>query len=99
MIVLQPSSCEWGCFQPMSVLAPALVQIRVQFNSVYCGDRLDSINLPNDCYILGIIRRNQVILANQNPIILDQDFIVAVAINPAYVPSLKAYLMKLQSVF
>ncbi|NJK73203.1 MAG: potassium transporter TrkA [Oscillatoriales cyanobacterium RU_3_3] len=78
----------------MSVAKPRLIQIPIQFNSIYCGIALNSIELPHSCYCLGLTRDNKLILASDRPKIYCEDTILAVALNSAIAPELASILKK-----
>lgn len=41
---------------------------------------------------MGLIRQEEIILANEDPVICSNDFVVAVAVNPMFLPELKVCL-------
>jgi|GEM_PF-6464819 hypothetical protein len=47
----------------MSFAEPKLIQVPIQFNSSYCGIALSAIQLPDNCYCLGLTRENRLIIA------------------------------------
>ncbi|HLO48735.1 MAG TPA: hypothetical protein VK211_10010 [Kamptonema sp.] len=63
----------------MSFVEPSLIQVQIQFNSCYCGTALDSLQLPDNCQCLGLLRNKIVILASDRPTIFCGDYILAVA--------------------
>ncbi len=75
---------------------PAPASIRVCFKSCYCGIKLRDIVLPEECQMLGLVRGNKVIFVNENPKVQCDDVLLAVAINPMYLPELKLCLKKLK---
>ncbi|ELR99885.1 hypothetical protein [Gloeocapsa sp. PCC 73106] len=79
------------------ILEPKVIQVRVQFNSAYYLQSMSSIELPQDCYLLGIIRENSFIEVSKNPTMIEQDIIVAVTTHPGFGPLLKHQLKKTQS--
>jgi len=76
-----------------------LDEIRIQFNSIHCGQRLSAVQntLPAQCHILGLIRDNKVIVAAEDPTVLDQDVLIVVSLDSSLVPSLKVHLKKAKS--
>ncbi|MDM9381654.1 hypothetical protein QUB80_13175 [Chlorogloeopsis sp. ULAP01] len=75
-------------------MALGLISVKIWGNSCHCGKALTSLNLPNECVIIGVVRDTEVILVNAEPIICNGDYILAVALNPALVPMLKVTLNK-----
>lgn len=59
---------------------------QVYFNSVFLGARLSEVELPNQCFLLGLVRGNQVYSLADAPEILAEDWLVAVALNESVVP-------------
>lgn len=78
---------------------PSLFGVLIQPNSIYCGIHLNAIQLPEKCSFLGILRKDQVISAQENPVIYSGDYILAIAIHPMMVPALKVTLKKIHSVY
>lgn len=81
------------------VIEPSLFGILIQANSFYCGIHLTDIQLPEQCFFLGILRENQVISAIYNPSIFAGDYILAIATHLMMVPALKVTLKKIHSVY
>jgi Trk K+ transport system NAD-binding subunit len=71
---------------------PKLVQIWIQPHNRNCGHNISEIYLPKQCQIMGLIRQEKIILANEDPVICNNDFVIAVAINPMFLPELKVCL-------
>ncbi|MGL4618216.1 TrkA C-terminal domain-containing protein [Chroococcidiopsis sp.] len=71
-----------------------LVGVTVQENSSYCGVGLSCIQLPKNCVAVGLVRKEQLILAGDKPTVQYGDYILALALNPALVPALKMTLRK-----
>ncbi len=86
-------------FNNQSVVEPSLFGVLIQPNSIYCGIPLNEIQLPEKCSFLGILRKEQVIPAQENPEIYSGDYILAIAIHPMMVPALKVTLKKIHSVY
>lgn len=82
----------------MSISEPRIVQVRIQRNSAYYKERLSDIELPQNSYILGLVRGFTLITVDENPLILEQDIIIAVATNPAFGPLLKHRLVKTRAI-
>ena len=61
---------------------------QVYFNSAYLGVHLQDVELPEQCYLLGLIRSNQVLTLADNPKVEEEDWLVAVALNDALMPEL-----------
>ena len=78
----------------MSVVQPTSIEVQIQFNSCYCGVDLNSLQLPNNCQCLGIVRNKKVILASENPTISCGDYILAVALFSGFAPELEFTLKK-----
>jgi Trk K+ transport system NAD-binding subunit len=77
----------------------SLDEIKIQFNSVHCGQHLSAVQttLPAPCRILGLIRDGKLIVAAENPTVLDQDLLIVVSLDPSLVPLLKVHLKKAKS--
>jgi len=65
-------------------------------NSQYIGKPIDSIPVPDCCAILGLVRQDNLILAASNPVIEEEDYLIAVAMNPQILPELKHCLNRTQ---
>ncbi|MCC5663335.1 potassium transporter TrkA [Nostoc sp. CHAB 5784] len=81
------------------ILEPSLFGVFIQANSVYCGIHLTDIQLPEQCFFLGILRESKVISAIYNPSIFAGDYILTIATHPMMVPALKVTLKKIHSVY
>lgn len=81
----------------MHLSEPKILTIRIQPFSYHCGRSLQSIPLPDSCHLLGIVRQENVILADSNPVIAEQDFVIAVAINSMFAPALMVCLKQSKS--
>nr|WP_041555104.1 TrkA C-terminal domain-containing protein [Nostoc sp. PCC 7524] len=75
-----------------------LTSVRISSCSCHCGKALTSLQLPEKCVIIGILREQQVILVSAEPTIWHGDYILAVALNSALVPMLNFALNKRHSV-
>lgn len=75
-------------------MALGLISVKIPFNSCHCGIALTSLQLPEKCFFLGIVRDNQLILASAEPIIWYGDYVLAIALSQALVPALKVALNK-----
>ncbi len=71
-----------------------LTSVKIPINSCHCGIALTSLQLPEKCFVLGVVRDNQLILASAEPIIWCGDYVLAIALNSALVPALKVALSK-----
>jgi NhaP-type Na+/H+ and K+/H+ antiporter len=80
-------------------MALGLISVKIQINSSYCGIALSSLHLPEKCFLIGLVRDNQVILANQEPTICCGDEVLAIALNSPQVPALKFALNKTHSIY
>lgn len=79
----------------MTSVEPILVSTTIQENSSYCGINLQSIQLPDGCILLGVVREGQTILASAEEItIFCGDRVLALALKPAVAPALKVVLQK-----
>ncbi|MDV2993384.1 MAG: hypothetical protein N4J56_003038 [Chroococcidiopsis sp. SAG 2025] len=78
----------------MSFGEPNLVGVTIQENSSYCGVILSRVQLPENCVTVGLVRKKQLVLAGNEPTIQYGDYILALALNPAIVPTLKMILRK-----
>lgn len=83
----------------MSFEEPNLVGVTIQENSVYCGLDLSRIQLPENCVVVGLMRKEYLILAGNEPTIQYGDYLLALALNPALVPALKMLLRKTHPVY
>ncbi|MBE9007297.1 hypothetical protein IQ259_20050 [Fortiea sp. LEGE XX443] len=72
----------------------ALTSVKISINSCHCGIVISRLQLPDKCFIIGIIRNNQVISANTETLIFCEDYVLATALNPALIPALKLVLNK-----
>lgn len=79
-------------------MKPKFILQKIQFNSIYCGISLEEIRLPKQCYLLGLVRQNEMILTCDNPIVQEQDLLLAVAIDPSLSPELEVCLKQTQYV-
>jgi Trk K+ transport system NAD-binding subunit len=75
-------------------MALGLISVKIPFNSCHSGIALTSLQLPEKCFVLGIVRDNQLILASAEPIIWCGDYVLAIALSQALVPALKVALNK-----
>jgi Trk K+ transport system NAD-binding subunit len=71
---------------------PKLVQVWIQPHNRNCGHSISELYLPQQCKVMGLIRQEEIILANEDPVICSNDFVVAVAVNPMFLPELKVCL-------
>jgi NhaP-type Na+/H+ and K+/H+ antiporter len=80
-------------------MKPEVLTYLICMNSCYLEHRLKSILLPPACYLFGLVRHNRLILAASNPIIQEQDWLVAIALQPSQLPALKVCLKQSRSIF
>ena len=80
-------------------MALGLIDVTIEINSCHCGVTLSSLKLPQSCFLIGLVRDNQVILASAEPTIHCRDKLLGVALNPALVPTLKFVLGKTHPVY
>jgi Trk K+ transport system NAD-binding subunit len=70
----------------------------IYFHSVHLGKPLEAIEMPEDCYFLGVVRADKLIYAHENPIIQDGDSLIAIAMDPSISPALDNFLQLKQKV-
>ncbi|MBD2428906.1 hypothetical protein [Phormidium sp. FACHB-1136] len=75
-----------------------LITCTVYFHSAHLGQPLGSICLPDSCHFLGLVRAEQLIHFQQNPVVEDGDCLIAIALNPAISPHLGNCLQLRQKV-
>lgn len=74
---------------------PVLVTVTLNVNSCYCGRNLTTIQLPEACIFLGVVRAGKVILVKDEDIELwCGDYVMAIAFKRLLVPALKVILHK-----
>ncbi|MGG6298341.1 TrkA C-terminal domain-containing protein [Leptolyngbya sp. AN02str] len=73
---------------------PGLVSVNILTNSCHCGIALSQIVVPENCTVLGVLRGDQIILFNDDPIVQFGDYVLALALHPALLPALKVALKK-----
>ena len=76
-----------------------LLTCTVYFHSVHLGKSLESIQLPDSCHFLGLVRADKLIHLQQNPVIEDGDCLIAIALNPSISPQLENCLQLRQKVY
>lgn len=76
----------------MDCSQPGLIQVKVLPDNIHCGVSLTTIRLPQDCYLLGLFRSGHIILMTANPVVVSGDVILALAIHPMDLPTLKFVL-------
>ncbi|MEA5451104.1 TrkA C-terminal domain-containing protein [Leptolyngbya sp. CCNP1308] len=69
---------------------------QVYFNSAFLGAKLSEVTLPERCFLLGLVRENQVYSLADNPEILEKDWLVAVALDEALMPELDLCLRQVK---
>jgi len=78
---------------------PALLNVTIRDNSSYCGLPLSTIEIPEGCALLGLLRQEDVILINENPTLATGDIILAIALHPMLIPALKVALKRSHPVY
>lgn len=78
-------------------MKPSTSVHQVYINNAYLGSRLSDIEVPEQCYLLGLVRDNQVFTLADNPILLEQDWLIAVALNESLMPELDLCLRGTQA--
>lgn len=86
--------CEEQFTSTKRSVDPSLFGVKVQFNSVYCGNYLADIQIPRKCIVLGCLSNEKFIPISQNPSIAIGDYILAMTLHPMMVPELKFVLKK-----
>lgn len=71
---------------------------QVYFNSAYLNARLSTIELPETCFWLGLTRRGKVFSIADNPEVLEQDWLIAIALDHAMMPELEQCLKQVHAV-
>ncbi|MEB3210847.1 MAG: hypothetical protein VKL39_05810 [Leptolyngbyaceae bacterium] len=70
-------------------MKPSTSVHQVYINNAYLGSHLSNlsnIQLPKQCYLLGLIRKNKVFSLADDPVVLEQDWIFAVALSESLLP-------------
>lgn len=80
-------------------MKPKLCACLVSINSQYLGEPIQSIAVPNCCFLLGLVRRRNLIETVKNPRVQAQDWLLAVALNPAYLPELLSSLKRTRKIY
>ncbi|BAZ40802.1 hypothetical protein NIES4101_67630 [Calothrix sp. NIES-4101] len=70
-----------------------LTTVKTQVNSILCGVSVNNLQLPENCFILAIVRNDQLILANQELEIYCGDDLLTVALNSSQITELN-YILK-----
>ena len=74
---------------------PVLVAANINVNSCYCGRNLKTIQLPESCIFLGVVRKGKILLLSDEDIELwCGDYLMAIAFKPSVAPALKVILHK-----
>jgi uncharacterized protein with PhoU and TrkA domain len=74
---------------------PVLVAANININSCYCGRNLKTIQLPESCIFLGVVRKGKILLLSDEDIeIWCGDYLMAIAFKPSLAPALKVILHK-----
>ncbi|HIK15062.1 MAG TPA: hypothetical protein IGS53_07165, partial [Leptolyngbyaceae cyanobacterium M33_DOE_097] len=60
----------------------------------YCGLRLSSIQIPEQCALLGVLRQERIIPVSENPSVDVGDIVLAIAFHPMMAPALKVALKR-----
>lgn len=80
--------------KPLSYGKPKCLACLVCINSAYLGQFLQEIQLPKDCFLLGIVRRKSLIFAGSNPMICEGDWLLAVALKSSSLLQLRTILKR-----
>lgn len=80
-------------------MALGLITVKVQINNCWCGVALSNLQLLPNCFLIGLVRGDQVILASAEPTICCGDELLALTLNLAQVPALKFLLQKTHPIY
>lgn len=80
-------------------IEPVLFGVILQPNTSHCGLRLSAIQIPERCALLGLLRRERIIPASENPSVYVGDVVLAIALHPMFTPALKVALKRSHPVY
>ncbi|HIK07958.1 MAG TPA: TrkA C-terminal domain-containing protein [Trichormus sp. M33_DOE_039] len=80
-------------------MALGLISVKIQINNCWCGLSLNNVKLPPNCFLIGIVREDQVISASTEPTIYCGDELLGLTMNSAQVPALKFLLQKTHPIY
>ncbi|WP_204139612.1 hypothetical protein [Halomicronema sp. CCY15110] len=78
----------------LSSTKPLTYVHQMYFNSAYLGTRLSAVQLPEQCYLLGLVRGDQLFDLRDDPEITEQDWVVAITLNEMLLPELEVCLQQ-----
>ncbi len=70
----------------------------IYFHSVHLGKPLETIEMPEGCHFLGVVRAEKLVHAHENPIVQDGDSLIVIAMNPSISPALENFLQLKQKI-
>jgi Trk K+ transport system NAD-binding subunit len=76
---------------------PKVLTYTISLKSIYLGQVISSVELPDGCHILGIARAGNLLLPQQNPTLEEGDWLIAIALDDALSPALKLCLSRSQN--
>jgi hypothetical protein len=79
-------------------MQPKLCVCLVSIYSQYLGEPIQSIAVPNCCFLLGLVRQRNLIETAKNPRVQAQDWLLAVVLKPAYLPELVISLRRTRKI-
>lgn len=80
-------------------MALGLTSVKIQINNCWCGLALSNLKLPLNCFLLGLVRGNQVISASAEPTIYCGDELLGLTMNSDQVAALKFLLQKTHPIY
>lgn len=67
---------------------------QMYFNSAYLGNHLSEVQLPEQCYLLGLVREDHLFRLSDDPEIAEQDWVIAITLNEMLLPELEVCLQQ-----
>ncbi len=58
---------------------------------------MSAVQLPEQCYLLGLVRGDQLFSLSDDPEIAEQDWVIAITLNEMLLPELKVCLQQSSS--
>jgi Trk K+ transport system NAD-binding subunit len=80
-------------------MALGLLSVKIQNNNCFCGVSLNKLNLPKNCFLLGLVRESQIILASSEPTIYCGDELLAMTLSSTLIPALKCVLLQTHPIY